>query len=174
MVLKIVIGVIAGCIILFWMMGGSTPKWGASTLVFGESDLHRLWEWEIQSGHWTSWRPGKATIQFFHRRKVAKRSFIQSINYQTRREIRHCPLQQLPANPNMMVMLRAVDGNGIISIQMILQKYLIKSLAKRSIHISIWVHSHIDHLPAVLWTSTSLTNIVARPVDTISGIAWNI
>lgn len=59
MVLKVVLGAIAALIILFWWMGGSkTHHFGSSTtLVFSENDIQRIWEWEIQSGHWMSWRP---------------------------------------------------------------------------------------------------------------------
>lgn len=34
---------------------------GNTTFVFHEVDTHRVWEWEIHSGHWMSWRPSTST-----------------------------------------------------------------------------------------------------------------
>ena len=32
-----------------------------STFVFASEDVRRVWEWEIESGHFMSWRPSRQT-----------------------------------------------------------------------------------------------------------------
>src|SRR6266404_1979679 len=36
-----------------------------STFVFAREDVRRVWEWEIESGHFMSWRPSRQTSSHF-------------------------------------------------------------------------------------------------------------
>lgn len=36
-----------------------------STMVFHEEDIHRVWEWEITSGNWMSWKPSRFYTSHF-------------------------------------------------------------------------------------------------------------
>lgn len=36
-----------------------------STFVFANEDVRRVWEWEIESGHFMSWRPSRQISSHF-------------------------------------------------------------------------------------------------------------
>lgn len=54
--IKALLVIIATLILAGWYLT-STVLPGNTTFVFHEVDTRRVWEWEIQSGHWMSWRP---------------------------------------------------------------------------------------------------------------------